>query len=120
MAFPKKEPDMTLKRFGYKSTKATRAEAQAVIAHAEGRSKDLPGFDKRLVMKAAQVKKVRAQIKLTQRDFAHMMNVDISTVQNWEQGRRIPEGPAVAMMLMLPKHPQLKGWLEEVRQLNPA
>jgi len=107
---------MALKRFGYKSTPASRAKAKAVIDHVDGRIKELPGFDLRLVLKAPQIKKVRNQVGLTQKDFAQLLNVDVTTVQNWEQGRRIPDGPVTAMMLVLQKHPQLKVWLGEVRE----
>ncbi len=40
---------MKLKRFSYKSTPQTRAQAQSVIAHAEGRIKEPKGFIKRVV-----------------------------------------------------------------------
>jgi len=44
------------------------------------------------------VKKIRAKLHKSQAEFAHMIGVSIDTLQNWEQGRRKPEGPALALL----------------------
>ena len=44
------------------------------------------------------VKAVREQIGLSQNEFAHLMRVSIKTLQNWEQHRRNPTGPAAALL----------------------
>jgi len=44
------------------------------------------------------VKAIRAQLAQSQREFAQMIGVSVGTLQNWEQGRRKPEGPARALL----------------------
>ena len=46
----------------------------------------------------ADVKAVRAKLKKSQTDFALMIGVSVATLRNWEQGRRVPEGPALALL----------------------
>lgn len=42
---------------------------------------------------SAQIKKVRAQLDLSQEQFALRYGFDVDALQNWEQGRREPPGP---------------------------
>ncbi len=44
------------------------------------------------------VKSVREQTGLSQREFARMMRVSIRTLQNWEEHRHNPTGPAAALL----------------------
>jgi putative transcriptional regulator len=44
------------------------------------------------------VKAIRARLHKSQSEFAQMIGVSIATLQNWEQGRRKPEGPARALL----------------------
>ena len=52
------------------------------------------------------VKEIRDQLELTQQQFAALMGISVRTLQNWEQGRRNPEGPARVLLLVASKHPQ--------------
>jgi putative transcriptional regulator len=52
------------------------------------------------------VKELRERIGLTQTDFSQMIGVSIRTLQNWEQGRREPEGPAKALLRVVERDPQ--------------
>ncbi len=45
-----------------------------------------------------EVKKIRAKFHKSQVQFAHMIGVSVDTLQNWEQGRRRPDGPALALL----------------------
>jgi putative transcriptional regulator len=47
---------------------------------------------------AMDVKAIRQQIGKSQSEFARMIGVSVATLQNWEQGRRRPEGPARALL----------------------
>ena len=40
------------------------------------------------------VRAIREKLKKSQSEFAQMIGVSVATLQNWEQGRREPEGPA--------------------------
>jgi putative transcriptional regulator len=58
------------------------------------------------VAPGVEVKSVRAKYKLSQREFAAMLGISVRTLQNWEQGRRSPEGPARVLLLIAAKHPE--------------
>ncbi|HAU93960.1 MAG: NadS family protein [Pseudomonadota bacterium] len=54
-----------------------------------------------------QVKAIRAKTGLSQTRFADVLGVSKRTLENWEQGRRHPTGPARALLKILdadPKH----------------
>lgn len=53
----------------------------------------------------AGVRRVRAATGLSQARFARVINVQVSTLQNWEQGRRVPTGPAKALLRAIEKDP---------------
>jgi DNA-binding transcriptional regulator YiaG len=50
---------------------------------------------------------LRRFIGLTQADFARAMGISVHTVRNWEQGRRQPEGPAIALLRIAARHPRI-------------
>jgi putative transcriptional regulator len=52
------------------------------------------------------VKAVRRRLRKSQSEFARMIGVSVSTLQNWEQGRRRPEGPARALLRVAAANPQ--------------
>lgn len=54
---------------------------------------------------AVQVKNIRKATGLTQAKFAAMIDVQIGTLRNWEQGRREPTGPAKALLRAIHKDP---------------
>lgn len=47
---------------------------------------------------AHEVKHIRARTGLSQPKLAKLMNIDVGTLRNWEQGRREPTGPAKALL----------------------
>ena len=53
------------------------------------------------------VKKIRAKLHVSQTEFAYMIGVSVRTLQNWEQGRRKPEGPALALLKVAESNPEL-------------
>ncbi len=50
---------------------------------------------------------IRAKAGLSQLRFAAIIGVSIGTLRNWEQGRRVPEGPARVLLAMLAKNPRI-------------
>jgi putative transcriptional regulator len=54
----------------------------------------------------ADVKSVRAKLGASQAEFALMIGVSVATLRNWEQGRRTPEGPALALLRVAAKNPK--------------
>ena len=57
-------------------------------------------------VKPPDIKMVREKLQVTQREFATMIGVSTRTLQNWEQGRRRPEGPANALLKVAAKNPK--------------
>jgi len=57
-------------------------------------------------VEALDIKQIREGYKLTQEQFAAMLGISTSTLQNWEQGRRVPEGPAMVLLCVAKKHPE--------------
>jgi putative transcriptional regulator len=52
-------------------------------------------------------KVIRQRLKLSQSAFAGLMGVSLRTVQDWEQGRRKPSGPAVALLRIAEQKPEV-------------
>jgi putative transcriptional regulator len=52
------------------------------------------------------IKALRAQTQLSQPDFAALLGVEVSTLRNWEQGRREPTGPAKALLRAIRNDPK--------------
>lgn len=58
------------------------------------------------VFKREDVKAIRASLGASQIEFALMIGVSVATLQNWEQGRRTPDGPALALLRVAAKNPK--------------
>lgn len=55
----------------------------------------------------ADVAALRRFIGLSQSRFAAAMGISVHTLRNWEQDRRRPEGPAVALLRIAARHPRI-------------
>ena len=44
---------------------------------------------------------------MTQVEFADALGISVHTLRNWEQGRRHPEGPALALLRIAARHPRV-------------
>ena len=54
----------------------------------------------------ADVRAVRAKLGTSQTQFALMIGVSVATLRNWEQGRRTPDGPALALPRVAARNPK--------------
>ncbi len=52
------------------------------------------------------VQSIRKKYGLSQDKFAKLLGISVSTLRNWEQGRRKPEGPARVLLRVVAKHPE--------------
>lgn len=50
---------------------------------------------------------LRRFVGLTQARFAQAMGISVHTLRNWEQGRRRPDGPAIALLRIAARHPRI-------------
>ena len=58
------------------------------------------------VVRPLDVAAIRAKTGLSQVRFARAFQISPHTLRNWEQGRRLPEGPARALLLAIDRDPE--------------
>jgi putative transcriptional regulator len=52
------------------------------------------------------VRDLRRRARLTQQQFAERLGVPVETIRNWEQGKRMPRGPARALLAVIAHSPE--------------
>jgi putative transcriptional regulator len=62
---------------------------------------------RRTTMHSASVRVIRERTSLSQSEFADLIGVSVKTLQNWEQERRRPTGPAAALLSIINHDPAL-------------
>lgn len=70
------------------------------IRRGESRASRVVTFD------PTDVQAVRAKLGASQAEFALMIGVSVATLRNWEQGRRTPDGPALALLRVAARNPK--------------
>ena len=55
----------------------------------------------------SEPKVIRSKLNLSQSAFAGLLGVSMRTLQDWEQGRRNPQGPAIALLRIAEQHPEV-------------
>ena len=75
-------------------------EAGAIL---RGRQKP----SRRTVIRASSVRIIRERTNLSQSEFAQLIGVSVKTLQNWEQDRRRPTGPAAALLSIIAHEPAM-------------
>ncbi|MCL4805790.1 MAG: helix-turn-helix domain-containing protein [Anaerolineae bacterium] len=66
---------------------------------------EIEGLRTRELRQPAPPDEIRARMGLSQAAFAGLMGVSVRTVQDWEQGRREPSGPAKSLLRVAEKYP---------------
>ena len=56
--------------------------------------------------KPPAVRDLRRRARLTQQEFAARLGVPVETIRNWEQGKRMPRGPARALLAVIARAPE--------------
>lgn len=72
----------------------------------------IPGQVRRRLMKGelkdgSDVVALRKFVGLSQTEFAAAIGISVHTLRNWEQDRRRPEGPALALLRIAARHPRI-------------
>ena len=83
--------------------KALIASLEQAAAHAGGRK--VPGMRVTKV-ELPDVKAIRRSLRMSQHKFAIAYRIPLSTLKNWEQGRRYPDAPAAAYLLAIKRRPK--------------
>jgi putative transcriptional regulator len=55
---------------------------------------------------SSPVRDLRRRARLTQQEFAARLGVPVETIRNWEQGKRMPRGPARALLAVIAHAPE--------------
>ena len=55
----------------------------------------------------SSIVRVRGKLGLSQARFAAILGISADTLQNWEQGRRTPTGPARVLLKIAARHPEV-------------
>jgi putative transcriptional regulator len=85
--------------------KALFEDLVSSLKEAKTISKRQAPASRRFEITAPDAKLVREQIGLSQSEFARLMRVSVKTLQNWEQHRRNPTGPAAALLKIMATAP---------------
>ena len=56
---------------------------------------------------SVDVKAVRAKVGMSQNEFASAFGISVSTLRHWERGDRTPQGPALVLLNVVAKEPQV-------------
>jgi putative transcriptional regulator len=62
---------------------------------------------RRFEIGSSGVRAIREKTSLSQSEFALLIGVSVKTLQNWEQDRRRPTGPAAALLRIIAHEPKL-------------
>ena len=68
-----------------------------------GQGKDSRRFE----VGSSGIRAIRERTSLSQSEFARLIGVSVKTLQNWEQERRRPTGPAAALLRIIAHAPRL-------------
>ena len=89
-----------MKRQMFEELLGSVREAGAIL---RGQQKPL----RRTVIRSSGVRVIRERTSLSQSEFAQLIGVSVKTLQNWEQDRRCPTGPAAALLSIIEYDPAL-------------
>ncbi len=62
---------------------------------------------RRFEVGSSGIRAIRERTRLSQADFARLIGVSVKTLQNWEQDRRRPTGPAATLLRIIAYEPRL-------------
>ena len=77
---------------------------EQALAYAEGVA-DVDGYGVH-IPQVIDVKAIRARLGMSQQAFAGRFGFSVNTLRHWEQGRRAPEGPTRAYLLVIDRNPK--------------
>lgn len=80
-----------------------REGLEQAIEHARGNAVDVIVHRPRI----PDVKSIRRQTGMTQEQFASRCHISVNTLRHWERGDRQPHGPALALLHLVERNPQL-------------
>jgi len=58
-------------------------------------------------LRGDDVRAIRYKLGQSQSEFATMIGISVPTLQSWEDGKRLPDGPALALLRVTAKNPKI-------------
>jgi putative transcriptional regulator len=77
---------------------------EQALAFAEGTAKE--GTYVVHIPAEIDVRAIRGRLGMTQQEFSVSFGFSVNTVRHWEQGRRVPEGPTRAYLMVIDREPK--------------
>ncbi len=74
---------------------------EQAVAHAQGNQTGTRTH----VVDVVDVKALRKQLRMTQIEFGNAYRIPLATLKGWEQGRRVPDAPALALLTVIARYP---------------
>jgi putative transcriptional regulator len=87
-----------------KIAKSIRRGLEEAVAYAQGTA-DTKNYRVH-VPREVDVRAIRAKLGMTQAEFAAQFGFSVNTLRHWEQGKRVPEGPTRAYLLVIERAPK--------------
>lgn len=81
-------------------------ELMASVKEAGAVLRDERSASRTFEMAEPDVLAIREEYGLSQAKFAALLGISVRTLQNWEQGRRRPHGPARVLLRVAARHPE--------------
>ena len=78
--------------------------AEEALAFAKG-SKSKAKVHKVNIPEKVDVAAIRKNLEMTRKEFSEVFAIRLRTLEKWERGERIPEGPTRAYLIVIAKHP---------------
>jgi putative transcriptional regulator len=75
---------------------------EEAVAHARGEASDVRVH----TVAVPDVRAIRRKLNMSQQAFAETYRIPLPTLKNWEQGRRHPDAPAAAYLLVIARSPE--------------
>ena len=87
-----------------KMAESIRRGLEEAVAYARGEAKE--GAYRVHVPAVIDVRAIRTKLGMTQDEFAGRFGFSVNTLRHWEQGKRQPEGPTRAYLLVIDRAPK--------------
>lgn len=66
-----------------------------------------PFHESKIALRPDDVREIRYRLGQSQSEFADMIGITLPTLQSWEDGKRLPDGPALALLRVAAKNPKI-------------
>lgn len=76
---------------------------EEAVAYSEGRCPQAVVHE----VTPLDVKAIRARVRMSQSEFASAFGISVSTLRHWERGDRSPQGPALVLLNLVAREPEM-------------